>query len=358
MGLYKHIPALIILLTCAIAQCGEKTKVAFLLEHLLVRGTEVATFDYADFNEKLLDNESFIILFHEGNPRRAAMDHSSEVEEVFVKRFGKDHFFECKTIDEVNGILHAQNIEIIYWQVNGLRDFRIDQLAKKKAIHAVFGFVPQGDAFAAISQWLSKTNPDYSNISVVPYIVRTPKDRVTTLHDQLHIPREAIVFGRHGGYQECSVPFAKEAIIESALRHPNWYFLLLNTERFCDLANVIYLDKTWDYDLKEQFINTCDFMLHARLGGETFGLACAEFSVRNKPVITYRFGGDKAHVDLLHDKGLFYGTKEELLAHLEQCAAHRDEMRLMDWDAFSKDYNPEVVMQKFNAIFIQPLKNR
>ena len=45
-----------------------------------------------------------------------------------------------------------------------------------------------------------------------------------------------------------------------------------------------------DLDEKELFFQTCNAMLHARLSGETFGLAVAEFSVRNLPVITYPGG--------------------------------------------------------------------
>ena len=40
-----------------------------------------------------------------------------------------------------------------------------------------------------------------------------------------------------------------------------------------------------DLNYKVKFINTCDAMIHARAMGETFGLAVAEFSKKNKPVI-------------------------------------------------------------------------
>ena len=40
-------------------------------------------------------------------------------------------------------------------------------------------------------------------------------------------------------------------------------------------------------ELKVSFINTCDCMIHARTDGETFGLAIAEFSTLNKPIISH-----------------------------------------------------------------------
>ena len=37
-------------------------------------------------------------------------------------------------------------------------------------------------------------------------------------------------------------------------------------------------------------------MIHGRSDGETFGLAVAEFSVANKPVITYSESKDREHL--------------------------------------------------------------
>ena len=52
------------------------------------------------------------------------------------------------------------------------------------------------------------------------------------------------------------------------------------------LSNIIYLPPTYSIKRKIEFINTCDGCLHARNMGESFGLTLAEFSVKNKPIIT------------------------------------------------------------------------
>jgi hypothetical protein len=363
MRLFKQIllPVMILLIqTTSWATSDDvkpKVKIAFIIEHLLVRGTEVSTLEYADYNEKILGNESYVIFLNDENVQKwFELDHSSDVRETFINRFGNDHFFECKTTDEVNRLFAREQIDIVYWQAAGGIDPRFTQLATKTAIHAVFGFTPQGHAFAAISKWLSRSNPSYPNVAAVPYIVHPPKDTVSDLRNQLGIPQDAVVFGRHGGYHQFNIPYAKEAVIELAQKHPDWYFLFLNTEKFCTLPNVIYCEKTWDFAFKERFINTCDAMLHAREIGETFGLACAEFSIRNKPIITAKVG-DLAHIDILGDKALIYTCKEEFINHLEFCAAYRKEVRSMDWDAYSKEYNPEAVMKLFNKVFVLPLMN-
>ena len=64
---------------------------------------------------------------------------------------------------------------------------------------------------------------------------------------------------------------------------------------------------------KVEFINTCDAMLHARYIGESFGLSCAEFSVRNKPIITYEKSPERNHIDTLGEKGIYYENYSEIL---------------------------------------------
>jgi len=54
-----------------------------------------------------------------------------------------------------------------------------------------------------------------------------------------------------------------------------------------------------DQGEKARFFATCDIMLHARLHGETFGLAVGEFAVLGKPVITFAGSRERAHLEML-----------------------------------------------------------
>jgi hypothetical protein len=58
-------------------------------------------------------------------------------------------------------------------------------------------------------------------------------------------------------------------------------------------------------------------MLHARLHGETFGLAVGEFAVLGKPVITFGASRERAHLDMLGEHGRVYRTEQELRDILE-----------------------------------------
>ncbi len=332
---------------------AKKTKIAFFINFLTVRGVEVSIYDYADCNETILGNESIIINNMEifSDPKSGFHnDFTNSAREKFVKRF-KSRFFDCASMQEVEEILRKEQVDILYVQKYGFKDDTISQVCKN-AVHAVFVAQPHGDAYACISSWLSNKNLSVKT-PFVPYMVRL-HDTTETLHQELNIPYGSVVFGRHGGSGTFSINYAKEAVIETAKKHKDWYFVFLNTNKFCDLSNVIFLPLTADMEYKTKFINTCDIMLHAREEGETFGLACAEFSIKNKPVITC-VCGDLCHIEILGDKGLYYKNKQELLNILNSCGKNITTIRTKNWDCYSQKFNPHAVMQKFNEIFIQPL---
>lgn len=334
---------------------AKKVKIAFFINFLSVRGSEVALYDYADCNETILGNESIIInntkIFGDSNNSLHA-DSSDSAREKFIKRFG-DRFFNCTRMEEIDAILSKEKVDIFY--VLTWFPERILSKVCKNAIHAVFALNVYGDAYACISEWLSNRYPSL-HVPFVPHMIRLDKT-TQTLHEELKIPHGAPVFGRHGGFNQFNIPFAQEAVQEIAQRRKDWYFIFLNTNQFCNLPNVIFLPRTADMVYKTKFINTCDAMIHAQSDGETFGLACGEFSIKNKPVITYLKSYYRCHISILGDKGLYYITKEDLINIVESCGTHIQEVRSGSWDAYSEKYNPEMVMKKFNEVFIKPLMN-
>ncbi len=333
----------------------KKSKVGFFLRHLSIRGTEVATYDYADCNEKILGNESYIFYVNIISVTQGAIDYPTSVSKKFQDRFGK-RFYECANFEEVESIILKEQIDVLYNLKAGMRDEHVSRVCKN-AVHAVFlPFEIHGDTFATISDWMSEQawRSGTPNVPFVPHMVRL-EDISESLHEELGISRGAVVFGRHGGYTTFCIEFAQETVTEMAQTHPDWYFVFLNTQPFCQLPNVIFLEGTVDMIYKTKFINTCDAMIHGRTGGESFGLACAEFSIKNKPVITYLGGGDQAHIAMLGDKGLYYRNKEELKSIIEYCGSNIDEIRQSHWDAYSERYDPETVMEQFDAVFLKPL---
>ena len=97
---------------------------------------------------------------------------------------------------------------------------------------------------------------------------------------------------------------------------------------------------------KVEFINTCDAMLHARIDGETFGLAIAEFSLKNKPVLCTDVG-DIAHMMLLKEKAVYYNSTESLKKLL--CSFQKEMYEGKDWNAY-REFTPEKVLRLFESL--------
>jgi hypothetical protein len=119
---------------------------------------------------------------------------------------------------------------------------------------------------------------------------------------------------------------------------------------------VRFLPGSPDLDFKVRFINTCDAMLHARRLGESFGLACAEFSIRNRPVLTYARSLHRHHINVLADKAFLYGGRKSLLKLLLELAPA--DITDLDWDCYSELYTPERVMRQFENTLIDPAVRR
>lgn len=317
-------------------------RIGFHTNQLSLRGTEIAMYDYAKYNEEILGNESYIV---SKNPEIWKYSDPQAIQK-FKERF---NVFFYGSNDELQTIIKDNKTDVFYAQKAGLVDDVISKSCKT-VVHAVFQYEePHGNVYAYISEWLSNL---YGNKhAFVPYMVDLPKID-DDLRVDLNIPKDAVVFGRHGGYETFDFVQVMDVVRQVALRNPNIYFLFLNTAKFSDpyIKNIIYLDGTADMVEKTKFINTCDAMLHARMKGESFGLAIAEFSIRNKPVLCSQFAVDKAHFDLLKDKGIYYSDNQHLTHLLENPIYLND--KNMDWNCY-RDYSPEKIMEKFNKVFLQ-----
>ena len=93
-------------------------------------------------------------------------------------------------------------------------------------------------------------------------------------------------------------------------------------------------------------------MVHARREGETFGLAVAEFAVRNKPVLTANLPfrqSTLAHVHHLGAKAILYTDAASLLDAL--LSFNRTDAASRDWRAYT-EFEPHMVMRRFREVFL------
>lgn len=322
--------------------------VGFLTQKLTLRGTEVAIYDYAHYNETILGNKS-IIMTKEFSENKDLKYISEEAYEHFKKRFLVLYY---KTDQDIEECIEEYKIDVLYMLKSGLRQH--DPFITKKCkccIHAVFDTSDvHGDAFATISPMVNKLHN--TNYPIVPHMV-TIGNSQDNLRQELNIPEDATVFGRYGGNDSFDIYFVLEYIHYKS--PPNTYFIFMNTTWFSGNHNIKYVEATTDLERKRKFINTADAMLHARARGETFGLACAEFALANKPVVTCGLSRERNHIDLLGSRALIYFDQQSLDFILKNIKPLIDIMKLDPNHNPYDQFSPNHVMQQFHQIFLKDL---
>ena len=319
---------------------GGKT-IAFHDNNLTFRGTSVAVYNYADYNEKILGGKSIIMAKPDDNMNKA--------KDKFTSRF-ETHFG--------------------WWNASGLDDFmnqnKIDYFYSIRAgnsgdgpvtqnipslIHAVFCVNnPHGDKYAYVSDWLARHQGYDVEKYSVPHIVEKLPRSTHNLREQLGISENQIVFGCYGGSTEFNISFVHQAIKDVAKQRKDITFLFMNINAFSEPNdNIIHLPGTWDLQQKSSFINACDAMLHARSGGETFGLACGEFALENKPIITYKLSTEANHIEVLNNRGIYYSNYDEILNILNSLESYK---QFDDYFTPYLRFSPEIIMDKFQKVFL------
>ena len=387
------------------------TTIAFSILVASLRGTEVAIYDYAVANEEILHNKSIILI-------QMSHDHNEQVIKKFRERF-EVYFYTL--VEDIEKIMKLCKCKVLYTIAYGERRVNDPTLSVngvyKTALHCVFSMSdPHADTYIPISEYLAeKYNADKN--AVVPHMISLKVDNYsksevscnhdtssnnietvsrssdlpnyvthnsycndTTLRNKLCIPSDAIVFGRHGGYETFNIPFVHQVIASvisknsdsksSRLREDlhntsccDIYFIFVNTYKFMDHPRVKFLPPITSDEDKLSFILSCDAMIHARADGETFGIACGEFSVCNKPVITC-VCGDTAHIDILGKKCIKYANSTELEniltnfkeikrkkeEELKNNVSHKNEM----WNAYSQKYSARPIIDLWWKYLIEP----
>jgi hypothetical protein len=303
--------------------------ILFFDPNLNERGTSIAVYDYAHFNETILGNKSIIVSLNTAELKSF---------EKFNSRF-KTHILN--SFSEIQKISCDYFYNLKYGFNNG--QFHLNA---KNLTHVVFpSYDPHGDVYAYVSKWLTENHGNGS--PYVSHIVNLPKVE-SNFKDFFNI-KDQLVIGWYGG-NNFEIPFARQAVIDTANKRSDIVFLFMNQEAFCNLPNVIFIEGTIDQEQKVAFINTCDIMIHARERGETFGLAIAEFSTKNKPIITYSNSPERNHIEILNNKGIYYydyNSLYDILINIQ-----KSDIEGKEWNCY-QEYTPEKIIEQFNNVFLK-----
>lgn len=320
-------------------------RIAFLENKLTLRGTSIALYNYAHYNEKLLGNTSLIITRHYDDVKDAR-DVDKQAYDKFIQRFPMIYYKEPSDIDT---IIEENKIDILFIEKSGKASDGLITTKCKTIVHCVFETDdPHGSVYCGLSEWLNERNS--TRIPVLPYMVDIPENNLT-MRDSLNIPADATVFGSYGGSDEI-LWYVRDAIsnISNNPAYSNIYFIFMNIPPFAENSERLrFLKGTDNMEIKRSFINTCDAMVYGRIWGETFGLACAEFSVCDKPVIGNRNPKDRFHIQTLADNFIGHDSYKECFTILTEYTRFKKDVSKNNF----KQYTPECVMDRFNSIVNQ-----
>lgn len=306
------------------------------------RGTTTATLDYAYYNEIILGNKSII-----SYEKSELYDDIDRDPYKLVEQLKEDFdVIEYTNRDDTDlGLQYDKhNAKAIYWIKAGFQN-ECFLPGKTNLIHSVFNhYDPHGDKYFYVSKWLGLIN----NIDYVPHIVDLPKTKVSDLRKKLGLENDFVI-GRHGGFEEFHIPFVNDCVIK--LADEGVKFLFLNTKKFTNHKNIIYLDHIIDKQDKTDYILSCDLMLQARARGETFGLSICESLFHNIPVLAYGGGYDRHNNMLLDDIGLSYTCIDELYYKIKFLMNKK-----VNVSHIVDEFSPERVMEKFDILFLGGLR--
>lgn len=325
--------------------------IAFYSPHLAITGGPVSLYDYADHNEKILNNKSIIVYDHDFYPHT-----NIDVVKKFENRFSNIHtinsndpnwHWTSSAIPPLDEVLCKEKCDGVFITKIGYNDGVFSKKHKTfiQCLSPQYDD-PHGDVYSYASEWLAKEACNNRH-PTVPFMVTLPKTNLN-LRENLSIPEKSIVFGRHGGYGSFDINFVQEVIKNIVSVHKNIYFVFMNTPIFCDHPQIKYIPMSAKLIDKSIFINTCDAMIHAREHGEGFGLACGEFSISNKPIITYFGSKERFHIDLIGDRGFFYSNSTELHSIFVNFKKESEK----NWNVYEK-YNPTNVMEIFDKTYLR-----
>lgn len=312
-----------------------------------LRGTDQFVFQLADICENDLSHTVVVI-----TPDQQVFSNDVTVESRlkfchrFLTVFKKSH----ETLDDIAAQHHLDVVFVAKWGVP-------DELVTTSVpciVHAIFDCAtPHGDVYVAISECMKEKCK--SECDVLPFCVEV-LPQTASLRQELGIPDSAIVFGRHGGYDQFDIPFVQRAV-ERFTRHKKFYFIFMNTKQFMpSSAHVFFLPGSTDLQSRSNFIHACDAMIHGRSDGETFSMACGEFSIANKPIITTPCG-DQAHIRILQPSVFVATDTEQYCSCMQQVADLLHTGRPGKFDMY-KGFDRQATAKKFSELLDEALHRR
>jgi hypothetical protein len=327
-------------------------------------GTSTSVFEYA---LGLQDKKYQVSVAYEAN----SPNNVTRVVDLFSQKF---ELYPYREFYDLNRIAR-RNFDIGYFLKAGAIDGK-KLSAVPSGIHAVFKhYEPHGERYCYVSKWL-RDEMEYKRreitkmkslkvllkggklnfnepLEYVPHCVDLPEPN-ENLRKAWGIPADAIVGIRLGGMEKFDIEWVKETVLQVLKRKKNYYFIFINTQKFASHPRIIFLPAIIIKQHKVNALSSADFFLHARIMGESFGMAILEAMRLRIPVFAWEGGRDLHHTQLL-SKDSLYKSPSDLLEKLIKVKEYKD--IVFNYEK-SLEFTKEKVIDKFERVFIRSILDR
>lgn len=322
-------------------------RVGFHLDSFSLRGVDQATYQYCLLAEADLGIEVIVIRSH----KRDSGWVSDYLADTFRKRFYVVDYDGTRA--GLQQVISRERLDAVYVLSAGLGDERFAGLSVVVYRHSVFptsALNPEKEQFCVISDWLSREYFNGKSKVVNHVIPERPTDEC--LRSELGIPRNAIVLGTMGGKFNFNSRLTLAGLEIVLAKRKDLWLLSLNQAIGIKGDNIRVIGGTGCELKKARFINTCDFMMHGRVDGETFGIACGEFCKSGKPIIAWTRTPQRAHLDQFLIGRYGYKSTKGLITLLTDLEVDTDSQELSM--QLANRYCRERVGREFKDNFMSP----
>ena len=367
-------------------ECARSLRLCFLDWALDGRGMPTSTFLYAKYAQMVLGHESIALIGSISDKPTDLKTTPMAYSNINVTRRALQHwchhfpvrYFEGG-IGGLVGAAKAAGCMAVYVQhlsPAGAKHKFVRELeaARIPTMMHCMGWCArrQGTAFAVISEWAESRfhQGPVVRLPVVACPSKSPKDSLA-LRTWHSVPADAPLLCYFGGPDSFSLQwvvtelFGSTAIVDSWLRDfPTLHLLFMPHNKVVpDHPRIHFNPQSQAVREKAAFFHACDAMLHARSNGESFGMAVAEFSACNKPVITQdrdvsNLGYETAHLDMLGSKAWAYKphNKASFLKQVNRLVTTpRAALDAASWNVHKGNAPSPLMREKFHPFFIEPL---
>lgn len=310
---------------------GQRMRVLLHTNSLNERGTTVAVLDYAEILKNL--GHEPIIAFCENDP-----SNNGQVIARSRDRYELNAYQDFRSLASQ----YSYKCDLAYFIKYGNNDGKLIP-GVRNIVHAVFqAYQPHGDDYYYVSKWLAKRmrvknlrklgrfsplgldSIRRNKFKYLPHVVHLPETS-QNMREEWNIPANALVGGRHGGFDTFDIPWVHETVKDLLSEKENLYFVFANTRKFMEHPRVKYLPTLTSREDTSSFLSSLDFFLHARARGETFGLSLLEAMKCRVPVFSHSGGIDRNHTYILRkSKSSLFETPSQLKSLVKKVDKYQD----------------------------------